>query len=111
LCTPYVQLFVRRPISGRIKNLIILDNGKNVASEEIERLIAESDAVTENIVYASEGMITVEIYSETEQTEEAEKFIEQLNAKLPVYKRIRKVVFTDKPFEKTATMKIKRRKK
>jgi len=98
-------------ISGRIKNLIILDNGKNVASEEIERLIAESDAVTENIVYASEGMITVEIYSETEQTEEAEKFIEQLNAKLPVYKRIRKVVFTDKPFEKTATMKIKRRKK
>lgn len=98
-------------ISGRIKNLIILDNGKNIAAEELERLIAESDAVTENIVYGSEGLITAEIYSEAGQNEEAEKFIELLNTTLPVYKRIRKVVFTAKPFEKTATMKIKRSKK
>lgn len=56
-------------------------------------------------------MITAEIYSEAGQNEKAEKFIELLNTTLPVYKRIRKVVFTAKPFEKTATMKIKRSKK
>ena len=32
-----------------------------------------------SVLYASEGMITAEICSETEQTEEAERFIEQLN--------------------------------
>ncbi len=100
-------------INGRIKNLIILPNGKNVSPEELEQKLADyiSD-ITEVIVYEKDGLITAELYcAEAEETkkEELEKKVFELNKTLPTYKQIGKVIFRDNEFPKTTTKKIKRR--
>lgn len=100
-------------ITGRKKNLIILDNGKNVYPEEIETLISFIDEVTEVVVYQENNMIVAEVYSDAEgdQTEirtKIEKEIKDVNTQLAVYKRVNKIKFRDEEFIKTTTKKIKR---
>ena len=93
-------------ISGRQKNLIILNNGKNIYPEEIEELILRIPEVIEAVVYCENEEITAEIY--TEDAETVKKSIRELNRTLPVYKHIQKMKFRDTEFEKTTTKKIKR---
>ena len=95
-------------IVGRKKNLIILDNGKNVSAEELEGLISKIDFVTEVIVYGKDNRITAEIYSENNESERIEEEIQRLNKSLVSYKQIDDIVFRNTPFEKTTTKKIKR---
>ncbi len=99
-------------ITGRIKNLIILSNGKNVSPEELEALIKTIDDVDEVMVYDKDDIIIAEIFS-TEITEEKKKNITsnilQLNKTLPSYKQIGKTIFKDTEFKKTATKKIVRK--
>lgn len=97
-------------ITGRKKNLIILDNGKNVSAEEIENYIYEIPYISETIVYGENNCIVAEIYIDPENKCEhnVEEDINIINNKLASYKRIDKIVVRDKPFEKTATKKIKR---
>lgn len=97
-------------ITGRKKNIIILENGKNVYPEELEYLIGRIEGVTEVLVYAEDGVITAEIYAEDmsfkEQIENAIK--NELNASVASYKQVHKVKFRETEFEKTTTKKIKR---
>lgn len=97
-------------ITGRKKNLIILDNGKNVYPEELEYLIGKVDGVTEVLVYEEDGMITAEIY--TEDTDKKDEITENIkntvNPSLAQYKQVRKIKFRDTEFVKTTTKKIKR---
>ena len=100
-------------ITGRKKNIIILDNGKNVYPEEIETLISFVDNVDEVIVRRDGDIIIAEIYSSAEENvDEVRKQIEagvmEINKTLASYKQIKKVVFRDEEFQKTATRKIKR---
>lgn len=94
-------------ITGRKKNLIILNNGKNVSPEELEEKILNIPDVIEVIVYLENNLITAEVYSENSENIRAE--INTLNKSLPVYKQIQKVKFRNSEFEKTTTKKIKRR--
>lgn len=93
-------------ITGRKKNLIILDNGENVSPEELESRLLEIPDVLEAVVFAKEGIITAEIYAE--RPEGIQEKVMFLNKSLPPYKHIQRVNFRDSEFEKTTTKKIKR---
>lgn len=99
-------------ITGRKKNIIILDNGKNVYPEEIETLISFVPNVTEVVVY-QEDTIVAEIYSDAdgdpaEIQAEIRNAIQEINQQLAGYKRVNRIKFRDTEFEKTTTKKIKR---
>jgi len=103
-------------ITGRIKNLIILSNGKNVSPEELEDLINRIPGVTESMVYGCDDRLCVEIYPDEDFRLKADDIqsyfqsqIEKLNEANPPYKAITKVTLRDNEFEKTTTKKIKRK--
>ena len=93
-------------ITGRKKNLIILSNGKNVSPEELEGRLARIDGVSEVVVTGEGDRIVAEVYSKEGRTVDAE--VEELNRRLPPYKRIAEVRYRDDEFPKTTTQKIKR---
>ena len=102
-------------ITGRIKNLIILSNGKNVSPEELETLIGRIPGVVECLVSEEDNKLVAEIYPDEEfratQNDIQAYFdeqIDQLNDTLPPYKAIAKVTIRDTEFVKTTTKKIKR---
>ncbi len=100
-------------IVGRIKNLIILSNGKNVSPEEIEDKISTIDYVKEVLVYEEDGKITCEVFLDTEEYPDAKEKINgdiaEYNRKAPLFKNISKVVVRDDEFPKTTTLKIVRK--
>lgn len=100
-------------ITGRKKNLIILDNGKNVYPEEIETLLSFIDNVTEVVVYQEDDLIVAEIYSDAEGDKaqiqaQIKQAVAQVNKGLAVYKQVKRIKFRDEEFIKTTTKKIKR---
>ncbi|MBO4896958.1 MAG: AMP-binding protein [Clostridia bacterium] len=103
-------------ITGRKKNLIVLNNGKNIYPEEIENYIMGIDEVTEVIVLGEkdesgeEKSLCAEIYMEDKIPEkELIKKIKEVLAPLPSYKHIHKVIIRDEEFPKTTSKKIKRK--
>ena len=106
-------------ITGRKKNLIILENGENVAQEELENELQNIPLVKEVVVYEKDRLITAEIYMDEdfikeEGISEAEKMLRnhigELNENLPAFKRIQAVKIRETEFEKTTTKKIIRHK-
>ena len=108
-------------ISGRKKNLIVLDNGKNVFPEEIENYILGIDYVLEVVVKGKKNKIgqevalVAEVYLNPEKVGEIEnvedtlrKDINEVCKDLPLYKRIADIEIRENEFEKTTTKKIKR---
>lgn len=110
-------------INGRKKNLIVLDNGKNVYPEEIENYILGIPYVQEVIVKGKKNAIgqevalVAEIFLNEEKVEELklenreEKLKEDIHdvcKELPIYKRISDIEIRKEEFEKTTTNKIKR---
>ena len=100
-------------INGRIKNLIILPNGKNVSPEELEQKFSDNITdINEIVVSEKGGMITAEIYcaeADENKKKEIEKKIFEFNKSLPTYKQVGQVAFRNTEFPKTTTKKIKRR--
>ncbi len=104
-------------ITGRLKNLIITNNGENVSPEELEELLYRLDLVEEVCVFDRAGTITAEVFPNasaaeglsSEQVAAALKDeIKKINQTLPVFKRIKGLELRDTEFEKTSTKKIKR---
>ena len=108
-------------ITGRMKSVIVLDNGKNVFPEEIEEYLEGIDYIAESVVIGREEddgcKLTAVIFpnyekyaelSETEIRGEIQKAIAALNKRLPSFKQIHKLEFRKTEFEKTTTRKIKR---
>lgn len=113
----YVDEKNRVFITGRKKNLIILSNGENVSPEELENKFAMEDKVKEVLVYAEEGVITVEIFpnsdafagaSEEEIANALRELINNINENLPSAKTIRKIRLRKSEFDKTTSKKIRR---
>ena len=115
-------------ITGRIKNVIITKNGKNVYPEEIENYIGkipyvdeclvwgkDSDETGETLIFASIRADYEEIkdtlgenYTDEEVAALIWKEIDALNTQLPFFKRIKKIDIRKEEFEKTTGKKIKR---
>ena len=110
-------------INGRKKNLIVLDNGKNVYPEEIENYILAIPYVQEVIVKGKKNEIgqevglIAEVFLNQEKVEELEinNIKERIKADiseacrdLPIYKRISDIEIRKEEFVKTTTNKIKR---
>ena len=99
-------------VTGRIKHLIILSNGKNVSPEELEEKIKMMPGVNETAVYAQGDQIVAEIFADREAGQDMEEQIRNaihgMNRNLPKYKQIAMIKFRDTEFPKTTTMKIKK---
>ena len=110
-------------INGRKKNVIILNNGKNVYPEELENYCLGIDYIQEVIVKpiknknGQEVSLCAEVYLNPEKMKELESpniedkvktDINKICKDLPVYKKITKVEIRKNEFEKTTTNKIKR---
>lgn len=115
-------------ITGRKKDLIVLQNGKKVFPEEIEILVNRLEDVSESFVYAlpekndpSNVKVAIKVvYDEKvvkskykDVDEEALKSIiwdeiKEINKTFPRYKYIKHLILTNKPLIKTSTNKIKR---
>jgi len=113
-------------IAGRKKEVIVLKNGENVFPSDIEFLVNELPYVQESLLYSKEnskGELTLGIKVVYDDTLIKEKFgekskkeykdliwedIKKINQKLPVFKRIKELIITTEPLEKTTTQKIKR---
>lgn len=110
-------------ISGRLKNLIILANGKNVFPEEIEEeLMKRIPYIRECVVYSDEagtGIYALCCPDEEFIREHASDSLAAVkeymqndmngfNSAMPGYKRITDFEITEKEFEKSTTHKIQR---
>lgn len=100
-------------ITGRSKNLIILDNGKNIYPEELESKIKPIDGVKEVMVYADGGrlsaLIVPTLSADRELRKTIEKGIQTVNENLPTYQKIVNVMYSSIELPKTTTLKIKRK--
>jgi long-chain acyl-CoA synthetase len=105
-------------LTGRKKNLIILDNGENISPEEIETKLGLCTDIAEIIVYGEGSFLHAEILPayDPESPEEDRQamrdritaFIDSYNSNAALYKRVPFTEFRDTPFEKNAAGKIVR---
>lgn len=110
-------------INGRLKNLIILPNGKNVYPEELEdALIKHIPYIKECVVYADKSNtgIYAAVYLDRQFAEEngldtpekerefMKNDFDAFNSAVPSFKRITDYDITDKEFEKSSSHKIRR---
>ena len=106
-------------ITGRKKDLIILPDGNNVSPEELENLLLASPLIESVMVCEEETMrnsyLVAHVYpgeepsAETEELrKQIEAFVRDVNKTNPAYKRIQKIYYTDRDFEKNILGKVKR---
>ncbi len=114
-------------ITGRVKNIILTKNGKNIYPEVLEYYLCKSEVISEAVVYSQETdgneLIVAEIYPDKEQiTKKLKKSdvskaeistvvtsaVKSINRKRPSHESIQKIVLRETEFSKTTTKKIKR---
>lgn len=114
-------------ITGRQKDMIVLDNGKKIFPEEIEHVLMDLEYIKDVLVFADNSngdddlKLTAkirinkkeiqEMYPNLEYNQILQKIwndIKEINTTFPKYKYIKDVLITEEEFIKTTTLKIKR---
>lgn len=125
-------------IKGRMKNTIVGASGENIYPEDIETVINNERFVVESLVLEEDGFLVAKVLLDIDELEKniehfktlyeekkekgkqvfhemderyqtwSQHFIKELNTKLNRISQIKRVDIMDKPFEKTASQKIKR---
>ncbi len=115
-------------IKGRLKNMIVGASGENIYPEEIESIINNFRFVVESLVIEQKGKLVALVHINMEELDKkyqslkqdvtrhvedkAEEILNELqvyvNSQVNKFSQIQKVVLHPVPFQKTATLKIKR---
>jgi long-chain acyl-CoA synthetase len=115
-------------IKGRLKNMILSSSGENIYPEEIESIINNFRFVVESLVIQQKGKLVALVHINKEELEKKYQSLKQdmtrqvedkvdevltelqeyVNSQVNKFSQIQKVVFHPDPFQKTATLKIKR---
>jgi len=115
-------------IKGRLKNMIVGASGENIYPEEIESVINNFRFVVESLVIQQKGKLVAYVHLNMEELEKKyqdlkdgmtrqyeekkEELLHELqeyvNSHVSKFCQINKVVLQPGPFQKTATLKIKR---
>lgn len=115
-------------IKGRLKNMIIGASGENIYPEEIESIINNFKFVVESLVVEQKGKLVALVHINMEELEKKYLNLKQdmtrqledkvdemlnelqlyVNSQVNKFSQIQKVVLQPVPFQKTATLKIKR---
>lgn len=115
-------------IKGRLKNMIVGASGENIYPEEIESIINNFRFVVESLVVEQKGKLVAFVVINMEElemkyqilkldmTRQVEEKVaevlrelqEYVNSQVNKFSQIQKVVLQPVPFQKTATLKIKR---
>ena len=104
-------------IRGRIKNMLLGASGQNIYPEEIEDRLNSMPMIAESLVVQQQDKLVAFVYPDQDEVvnfsqEELEAVMDQnrenLNAQLPAYSRISRIVLRDEEFQKTPKKSIKR---
>ena len=114
-------------ITGRQKDMIVLDNGKKIFPEEIEHVLMNLEYIKDVLIYADNSLgdddlkLTAKIRIDKKEIQSMFKNLEynqildkiwndikEINTTFPKYKYIKDVLVTEEDFIKTTTLKIKR---
>lgn len=112
-------------ITGRVKSMIVLHNGKKVFPEELEEQLERNDLVKRALVWGeslpdSEVILLARVQIDSEYVkekqlskEEVQKQLttinETLSQNLPAFKKIRSIYYSNTDMISTTTMKVKRK--
>jgi long-chain acyl-CoA synthetase len=115
-------------IKGRLKNMILSSSGENIYPEEIESIINNFRFVVESLVVQQKGKLVALVHINMDELEKKYQNLKQdvtkqfeekvdevlfelqnyVNSQVNKFSQIQKVVLQPVPFQKTATLKIKR---
>ncbi|MDR1653979.1 MAG: AMP-binding protein [Prevotellaceae bacterium] len=114
-------------IKGRSKNTIIGANGENIYPEDIESVINNQEFVLESLVIEENGLLVAKVLPNLEELEKhianfkanyensieryhiwKENIKREINMRLSKFSQIKRIDIVEQPFEKTASLKIKR---
>lgn len=115
-------------IKGRLKNMIVGSSGENIYPEEIESVINDFSHVVESLVVQKKGKLVAMVHLNIDElqakyehlkkefSEHAEELINEyleeirqyVNSKVNKFSQLQVVLYQPVPFQKTATLKIKR---
>jgi long-chain acyl-CoA synthetase len=115
-------------IKGRLKNMILGASGENIYPEEIESVINNFRFVVESLVIQQKGKLVAYVHLNMEELEKKYNHLKQdvskqfeekkneilkeiqeyVNSKVNKFSQINKIFLQPVPFQKTATLKIKR---
>jgi len=104
-------------IVGRIKDVIVLSTGEKIAPAEVEAEFGTVDFVKDCLIYEENDSLVLEVLPHTpvinSLNDEAKKAacmeeLNKVNAKLPDFQKVSKIILRTEDFERTPSMKIKR---
>lgn len=115
-------------IKGRLKSMIVGASGENIYPEEIESIINNFRFVVDSLVVQQKGKLVALVQINMEELEKKYQILKQdmtrqvedkvdevlselkecVNSQVNKFSQIQKVVLQPVPFQKTATLKIKR---
>jgi long-chain acyl-CoA synthetase len=115
-------------IKGRLKNMIVGASGENIYPEEIESVINDFRFVTESLVIQQKGKLVAYVHLNIEEMEKKYQHLKEdvtrqfeakkeelllelkayVNSKVSKFSQITNIILHPVPFQKTATLKIKR---
>ncbi|NJP41094.1 AMP-binding protein [Oscillospiraceae bacterium HV4-5-C5C] len=113
-------------ITGRQKNVIVTDNGKNIYPEELETRLGQCPEIGEVLVLAGQQRSRVCVRAKIlpdldwikqqlghlptleEAREAVERAVAAVNDRLPTYKRVQMIEILTEALQKTTTRKIRR---